>query len=78
LLRNRLRDERVAFVHSRVQSLAHLAPADKLNVEKLMDEMLEKLILEPTQRLRGEKELRKKIQNVEALRDLFLPKDEKH
>jgi len=78
LLRNRLRDERAAFVHSRVQSLAHLAPAEKLNLEKLMDEMLEKLILEPAQRLRGEKELRKKIQNVEALRDLFLPKDEKH
>ena len=31
------------------------------------------LLLEPAQRLRGEKELRRKIQNVEALRDLFLP-----
>ena len=40
--------------------------------------MLEKLILEPAQRLRGEKELRRKIQNVEAMRDLFLPKQEKH
>jgi hypothetical protein len=38
-----------------------------------MDELLEKLLVEPAVRLRGEKELRRKIQNVEALRDLFLP-----
>jgi len=31
-----------------------------------------KLLLGPAERLRGEKELRRKIQNVEALRDLFL------
>ena len=43
----------------------------------LVDELLEKLLLEPAKKLRGEKELRRKIQNVEALRDLFLPKREK-
>jgi hypothetical protein len=42
-----------------------------------MDEMLEKLLLEPAARLRHEKELRRKIQNVEALRDLFLSNREK-
>jgi glutamyl-tRNA reductase len=78
LLRNRIKDERAAFVHSRVQSISHLSAEDRARVEKLMDEMLEKLILEPAQRLRGEKELRRKIQNVEALRDLFLPNQEKH
>jgi hypothetical protein len=46
-------------------------------VEQLMDEMLEKLLLKPAERLRGEKELRRKIQNVEALRDLFLSNREK-
>jgi hypothetical protein len=42
-----------------------------------MDELLEKLLVEPAQRLRSEKELRRKIQNVEALRDLFLFKKDK-
>jgi hypothetical protein len=46
-------------------------------VEKLMDEMLESLLLEPAQRLRGEKDLRRKVHNVEALRDLFLSNREK-
>jgi hypothetical protein len=41
-------------------------------MEVLMDELLEKLLVEPAERLRGERELRRKIQNVEALRDLFL------
>jgi len=39
--------------------------------------LLEKLLLEPAQKLRGEKELRRKIQNVEVLRDLFLSRREK-
>jgi hypothetical protein len=30
------------------------------------------LLVEPAERLRSEKQLRRKIQNVEALRDLFL------
>jgi glutamyl-tRNA reductase len=76
-LRSRMREERAAFIHSRVESIRHLTEADRAHVEKLMDEMLERLVLEPAQRLRGEKELRRKIQNVEALRDLFLSDREK-
>jgi glutamyl-tRNA reductase len=76
-LRGRMRDERAAFIRSRVESIQHLTEADRAFIEKLMDEMLEKLLLEPAQRLRGEKELRRKIQNVETLRDLFLSHREK-
>jgi hypothetical protein len=72
-----MREERAAFIHSRVESIRHLTEADRAHGEKLMDEMLERLVLEPAQRLRGEKELRRKIQNVEALRDLFLSDREK-
>ncbi|HYL82601.1 MAG TPA: glutamyl-tRNA reductase [Candidatus Angelobacter sp.] len=71
-LRNKMREERAQFVRARVESVRHLTEADRALVEKLMDDMLEHLVLEPAQRLRGEKELRRKIQNVEALRDLFL------
>jgi glutamyl-tRNA reductase len=76
-LRARVQEERAAFLRSRMESMRHLTEADRAHVEKLMDEMLEKLLLEPAERLRSEKELRRKIQNVEALRDLFLSNREK-
>jgi glutamyl-tRNA reductase len=71
-LRVRLREERTAFLHARLASLTHLDSKDRERIELLMDELLEKLLVEPAERLRGERELRRKIQNVEALRDLFL------
>jgi glutamyl-tRNA reductase len=76
-LRSRIREERAAFIRARIDSMNHLAPSDREHVEDLMDELLEKLLVEPATRLRGEKELRRKIQNVEALRDLFLSKKDK-
>jgi glutamyl-tRNA reductase len=76
-LRSRIREERAAFIRARLDSMNHLAPTDRERMETLMDELLEKLLVEPAERLRGEKELRRKIQNVEALRDLFLSKKDK-
>jgi glutamyl-tRNA reductase len=76
-LRTKMREERAQFIRSRVESIRHLAEADRAHVETMMDEMLESLLLEPAQRLRGEKDLRRKIQNVEALRDLFLSNRER-
>jgi glutamyl-tRNA reductase len=76
-LRSRLREEREAFIRARMDSMNHLSEAERGRMESLMDELLEKLLLEPAERLRGEKELRRKIQNVEALRDLFLSNREK-
>jgi glutamyl-tRNA reductase len=76
-LRARLREEREAFIRARMDSMNHLSTPERERMESLMDELLEKLLLEPAERLRGEKELRRKIQNVEALRDLFLSNREK-
>jgi glutamyl-tRNA reductase len=76
-LRARLREEREAFIRARMDSMSHLSAPERERMESLMDELLEKLLLEPAERLRGEKELRRKIQNVEALRDLFLSNREK-
>ena len=76
-LRSRLRDERVAFVRERIESMKHLSEDDRDRMEMLMSELLDKLVLAPAERLRGEKELRRKIQNIEALRDLFLSNREK-
>jgi glutamyl-tRNA reductase len=76
-LRTKMREERAKFIHARVESIQHLTQADRAQMEKWMDDLLENLLLEPAQRLRGEKDLRRKIHNVEALRDLFLPNREK-
>jgi glutamyl-tRNA reductase len=76
-LRAKLRSERGAFLSSRLETMNHLAAADIRRIESLMDDLLEKLLLEPAERLRGERELRRKIQSVEALRDLFLRDKEK-
>ncbi|HVH70472.1 MAG TPA: glutamyl-tRNA reductase, partial [Candidatus Dormibacteraeota bacterium] len=76
-LRTRIREKRAQFIRTRMESIQHLTQADRARVEKLMDEMLESLLLGPAERLRGEKDLRRKVQNVEALRDLFLSKRDK-
>jgi glutamyl-tRNA reductase len=76
-LRSRIREERAAFIRARLDGMALLQPGERERIETLMDELLEKLLVEPAERLRGERELRRKIQNVEALRDLFLSKKDK-
>ena len=37
----------------------------------LMDDLLNRVLLEPAENLKGERDLRRKLQNLEALRDLF-------
>jgi glutamyl-tRNA reductase len=76
-LRARLREDRAAFLHARLAQAAHLTPQDREHIESIMEEALEKFLIQPAERLRDERELRRKIQNVEALRDLFLSDREK-
>ena len=72
LLRTRVKEERAAFLRERMEMLTHFRPEEREKMELLMDELLEKMLMRPAEKLRGEKKLRKKIQNVDALRDLFL------
>jgi glutamyl-tRNA reductase len=76
-LRSRMKEERRVFVQAKLDGMTHLGADQRQQMERLMDELLEKLLVGPAERLRGEKELRRKIQNVEALRDLFLSNKEK-
>jgi len=71
-LRARLREDRTAFLQAKLASATHLTPNDREHIETLIDELLEKFLVQPAERLRDERELRRKIQNIEALRDLFL------
>jgi glutamyl-tRNA reductase len=71
-LRERVAQERTDFLRERLAAMQQLSADDRDKVEGIVSDLLEKLLIEPAQQLRGERELRRKIQNVEALRDLFL------
>lgn len=76
-LRENLRQRSGDLLNERLSSLNHFSAADREQIARLLDDVVEKLLLQPAERLRAEKELRRKIQNVEALRDLYLPGREK-
>jgi glutamyl-tRNA reductase len=76
-LRHKLKSERAQFVRQRAERVAGLSPEQREQVESLIDDLLEKMLLDPARRLQGEKDLRRKIQQVEAIRDLFLPDRER-
>jgi len=76
-LRGRLREKRANFLAERLEGFNHFSSEDRERIGSLMDELIEQLLLHPAERLRAEKELRRKIQNVEAIRDLYLSDREK-
>jgi glutamyl-tRNA reductase len=76
-LRTRLAGEREAFLRERLADWPQLSPEDRSRMAQLMDELLNRVLLDRAERLKGERDLRRKLQNVEALRDLFrLDRDE--
>ncbi len=70
-LRARLLVERETFLRERLSTMPHLSDEDRRRVTALMDEMLDRVLLQPAERLKGVRDLRRKLQNLEALRDLF-------
>ncbi len=76
-LRGSLKERRAAFLHEKLAGMNHFSNEDREHIGALMDELVEKLLIAPAERLRAEKELRKKIQNVEAIRELYLSDREK-
>ena len=51
--------------------MSHLSPEDQKRVALLVHEFLDHVVLEPAEQLKGVPDLRRKLQNLEALRDLF-------
>jgi len=70
-LRKRLAMEREAFVAERLGSMSHLSEQDRAEIAAMMRELLDRMVISPAERMRGIPELRRKVQNFEALRDLF-------
>jgi glutamyl-tRNA reductase len=76
-LRERVQQERADFLRERLAGIGQLSFEDREKLNGIVGELLERMVIEPAQQLRGERELRRKIQNIEALRDLFLNDKEK-
>lgn len=76
-LRGCLKERRAAFLQEKLAGMNHFAAEDREQIGVLMDELIERLLIVPAERLRAEKELRKKIQSVEAIRALYLSDREK-
>ena len=70
-LRSRLESEREAFLRERLGDISQLSRYDKERISGLMDELLHRVLLQPAEQLKAIPDLRRKLQNLEALRDLF-------
>jgi glutamyl-tRNA reductase len=70
-LRARLQSERDAFLRERLDTMPNLSPEERSRMSGLMDDLLNRVLIQPAERLKGEYDLRRKLQNLEALRDLF-------
>jgi glutamyl-tRNA reductase len=77
VLRGNMKKRRAAFVDGKLAASNHFTAEDRERINGLMDELIEHLLIAPAERLRGDKELRKKIQSVEAIRALYLSDREK-
>jgi glutamyl-tRNA reductase len=76
-LRDRLKERRAAFLKEKLNGMEKYSAEDREHLGKLMDELIEQVLIAPAERLRAEKEFRKKIQSVEAIRELYLSDKEK-
>ncbi len=70
-LRAKLEAERETFLRERLAAMSHLSEKDRAEVGKLLEEFLNRVVIDPAEKLRGTPELRRKLQNLEALRDFF-------
>ncbi len=70
-LRTKLAAEREAFVNERMATMAHLSEEDRAQFAAMLQEFMDRVVVSPAERMRGIPELRRKLQNFEAIRDLF-------
>src|SRR4029077_19464329 len=70
-LRNKLAAEQEAFVRERLASMPNLSEEDRAQVSAILKEFVDRTVIGPAERMRGIPELRRKLQNFEAIRDLF-------
>ncbi len=70
-LRVKLHQQRDEFVRERLAQMPQLSSEERQKVAKLTEELLDRILMEPAERVRSTRQLRRKIQELEALRDVF-------
>lgn len=70
-LREKLQTQREDFLRERLDRMNHLSAQERAHLAELTQELLDRILEEPADRLRHSKELRRKLQESEALRELF-------
>jgi glutamyl-tRNA reductase len=70
-LRDKLQHNREDFLRQHMDEMKHLAPEDRERVARLTAELLDSILEQPASRLRAEKQLRRKLEEIEAVRHLF-------
>jgi len=76
-LRDRMKQRRALFMKEKLNGIEKWSAEDREHLGKMMDELIEQVLIAPAERLRAEKEFRKKIQSLEAIRELYLSDREK-
>jgi glutamyl-tRNA reductase len=70
-LRSTLRLQREMFARDHAEDLNRFGPEDRERIQRLMDELLESVLHDPSSRMLKEKELRDKLRDIELFRELF-------
>jgi glutamyl-tRNA reductase len=70
-LREKLARDRDAFLHKRLDGAPDLSAAERERLVRVADELIEQLVLAPVDRLRNHRDLRCKLADLEAVRNLF-------
>jgi glutamyl-tRNA reductase len=70
-LRSTLRLQREMFARDHAEDLNRFGPEDRERIQRMMDELLESVLHDPSSRLLKEKELRQKLHDIELFRELF-------
>lgn len=70
-LRAKIQREGEAFVRERLEQMPHLSAEERQRVARLTEEMLERVVLNPVERLGGAHNLRHRLRDLQALRELF-------
>jgi glutamyl-tRNA reductase len=70
-LHAKLHHEGDAFVRERLQQMPHLSAEERERVTRLVEEMLDRVVLGSVERLGGAHQLRHRLRDLRALRELF-------
>ena len=73
-LRDRLIKERTQLLDERSAEISGLPAEERERILRLTDELIERVVQTPNNKLRRTRELRRRLAGIEALRDLFRPR----